>query len=124
MRFFLKLLGCCIAVGVAAWLVPGISLVGGTSAWMPARATAVFLSLINVSLKPILRTLGLPITVLTFGIFALIINALMLELASALAKGVFGMGLYINSFGAAFVGSIVISIVSVLVNALTGADEE
>ena len=119
MRFFLKLLGCCIAVGVAAWLVPGISLVGGTSAWMPALATAVFLSLINVSLKPILRTLGLPITVLTFGIFALII-----ELASALAKGVFGMGLYINSFGAAFVGSIVISIVSVLVNALTGADEE
>lgn len=124
MKFFLRLLGCCVAVAVAAWLVPGISLIGGGNAWMPALATALFLSLINVSLKPILRALGFPITVLTFGIFALVINALMLELASALAKGVFGMGLYINSFGAAFVGSIVISLVSVLVNALTGAEEE
>lgn len=122
MNFVLRWLSCTIAIGFAAWIVPGIRVIGGSSAWLPVIAVALFLALINVSLKPLLQILSLPITFLTLGVFALIVNALMLELASWLAWGVFGTGLAIASFGSAFVAAIIISIVSALVNSLTGAE--
>lgn len=121
MNFILRWLGCTVAIGFAAWIVPGFSVIGGSDAWLPVIAVALFLALINASLKPLLQILSLPVTILTLGIFALIVNALMLELASWLAWGVFGTGLYIASFGSAFIASIIISIVSSLVNGLTGA---
>ena len=74
----------------------------------------------NIGLKPILQTLSLPLTFLTFGIFYLIVNTLLLYIASWLTDGLFGMGLRIATFGSAFVASIVISIVSSLVNSLIG----
>ena len=120
MNFILRWLGCAIAVAVAVWIVPGISVIGGDSSWVPVVITALFLALINLSLKPLLQVLSLPVTVLTLGIFALIVNALMLELASWLAGSIFGAGLVISGFGAAFIASIIVSIVSALINGLTG----
>lgn len=122
MNFILRWLGCAIAVAAAVWLVPGISVVGSGSTWVPVVVVALILALINVSLKPILQVLSLPVTILTLGIFALIVNALMLELASWLAGGLFGSGLYIASFGSAFFAAIIISIVSAIVNGITGAN--
>lgn len=119
MNFVLRWIGCAIAVGVAAFIVPGIAVHGG---WAPVIFTALFLALINASIKPLLQLLSLPVTVLTLGIFALVINALMLELASWLAASAFGAGLVISSLGAALLASIIISIVSAWVNSLTGAN--
>jgi putative membrane protein len=121
MNFILRWLGCSIAVAAAVWIVPGISIIGGSDAWIPVVLVALVLALINVSLKPLLQILSLPITILTLGIFALIVNALMLEFASWIATGMFGSGLSIASFGSAFVASIIISIVSAIVNGLTRA---
>ena len=119
MEFLARWLITAIAVGAATWIVPGIEIFG-SSAWVAIFIMALFLSAINASIKPILQLLSLPISILTFGIFALILNTGMLYLASWLANGIFQIGFSISSFGAAFVASIVISIVSSLVNFFTG----
>lgn len=120
MNFVLRWLSCAIAVGIAVWIVPGIYIIGGTSAWAPIAICALFMALINISLKPILQILSLPISILTLGIFALVVNALMFELAGWLSLSVFGVGIDLASFGAAFLGAIVVSIVSSIVNSIVG----
>lgn len=120
MGFAISWLATAIAVGVAVWIVPGINIIGGTQAWAAIALLALVLSLVNISVKPIAQLLGLPISVLTLGIFYLIINTLMLYLAAWLANGIFQIGIDIASFGSALVGSIVISIVSSIANSLLG----
>lgn len=119
MNFIIRWLATAIAVGVAVWLVPGIEAIGA-EAWVAVVLVSLILSLINISLKPILQVLSLPITCLTLGIFYLVVNTAMLYLAAWLVENIFAAGLYIASFGSAFVASIVISIVSALVNSLIG----
>ena len=121
MNFFIRWIVTAIAVAAAVWIVPGIEVVGA-EAWVGVAFTALVLALINLSVKPLLQLLSLPVTVLTLGIFYLIVNTLLLYLAAWLANGLFGAGFYIASFGSAFVASIVISIVSALVNGLVGND--
>ncbi len=122
MGFIVRWIATAVAVGVAVWAVPGIGIVGGTSAWAGIALFALILSLVNISIKPIMQVLSLPATVLTLGIFYLVVNTLMLYLAAWLANGIFQVGFAIASFGSAFVASLVISIVSGLVNALLGND--
>lgn len=118
MAFLGEWLVTFIATVCAINLVPGIVAVGGP--WVGPLACALVLSLVNASIKPLLQVIGLPITVLTLGIFYLIINALMLEFASWLSRAVLGVGIYIESFWAAFIGAIIISIVSTVLSAITG----
>lgn len=122
MKFILRWLVTAIAVGVAVWLVPGIGVVGGTEAWVGIAIFGLVLSLINISIKPLMQVLSLPITFITLGIFYLVVNALMLYVAAWLANGIFQVGIEIASFGSAFVASIVISIVSSIMNSLVGKD--
>lgn len=122
MNFLLRWLSCSVAVAAALWITPGIYLPPSESAWGAAIGIALILALINASLKPILQVLSLPISVITLGIFALVINALMFELAGWIASGLFGIDLVISSFAAAFLASIIVSIVSMLVNRFIGLD--
>ncbi len=122
MPFLIRWLVSAIAVAAAVWIVPGIELIGGNSAWIGIVIFALILSLINISIKPILQILSLPISVLTLGIFYLIVNTLMLYLAAWLANGLFGIGFWISGFGSAFLASIVISLVTVIVNSIVGSD--
>lgn len=119
MNFIVRWVVTAIAVGAAVWIVPGIDAIGG-SATLSVIVLALVLALVNVSIKPVLQLFSLPMTVLTLGIFYLVVNALLLELAAWLAGGIFGSGIAISGFGAAFLGSIIISIVSALVNGLIG----
>ena len=121
MSFVIRWIVTAVSVGAAVWIVPGITTVGPNST-MAIAVGALVLALINVSLKPVLQLLSFPVTVLTLGLFYLVMNALLLELAATLATGIFGSGLAVSSFGAAFMGSIVISIVSALVNSFIGDD--
>lgn len=122
MNFIVRWLVTAIDVGVAVWLVPGIGIVGGTEAWAAIAIFGLILSLINISVKPVMQVLSLPITVITLGIFYLVVNTLMLYVAAWLANGIFQVGIDIATFGSAFVASIVISIVSGIMNALVGND--
>lgn len=124
MRFLIRWLVTAIAVGVAVWLVPGIVVVGGDSAWVSIAIFALFLALINISIKPLLQVLSLPVTVLTLGLFYLVVNTLLLYIAAWLANAIFQVGFVIDGFGWAFLASIIISIVSALLNALLGAEAD
>lgn len=120
MNLIIRWLVTAIAVGVAVWIVPGINVIGGGEAWMGIVIFGLILSLINISIKPVMQVLSLPITFITLGIFYLVVNTFMLYAAAWLANGIFQVGIEIATFGSAFVASIVISIVSALVNALVG----
>lgn len=124
MRFIIRWLVTAIAVGVAVWLVPGIDTVGGNEAWVSIAIFGLILSLINISIKPLMQLLSLPISVLTLGIFYLVVNTLMLYIAAWLTNGIFQSGVEIATFGSAFVASIVISIVSGIVNAVLGNNKD
>lgn len=110
MGFFTRWLACIVAVFVALWIVPGITVVGGPYA--APILTALVLAFMNVSLKPLLQILSLPISVLTLGIFAFIINAFILQFSGVIAVELFGQGLVMDSFGSALLASIIISVVT------------
>ena len=122
MNFVLRVIGIFIAVAVAVWLVPGIEVGGTVSTWASVLIIALIIALLNMTIKPILQLFGLPITVITLGIFYIIINTALLYRASWLANGLFGIDFIIATFGSGFVASIVISIVSSIMNGLLGAD--
>ena len=122
MNFIIRWIVTAISVAAAVWLVPGIEILSNSASWVGIAFFALILSLINMSIKPILQILSLPVTVLTLGIFYLVVNTLLLYIVAWLANGLFGAGFYIASFGSAFVASIVISLVSALVNGLIGND--
>ncbi len=121
MRFIARWIACAVATMVAVALVPGIEAVGGTYAGPIMFALA--LALVNATLKPITRALSLPLTLITFGLFLIVVNALMLEVASWLSRNIFHAGISIDSFGAALIGSIVISIVMAIMNAFLDVDD-
>lgn len=122
MNFILRVIGIFVAVAVAVWLVPGIEIGGTVSTWASVLIIALIIALLNMTIKPILQVLGLPITFLTLGIFYLIINTALLYLASWLAGTLFGVDFIIDSFGSGFVASIVISIVSGILNGVLGTN--
>ncbi len=94
---------------IVAYLFPGIEVRGfGTALLAP-----VVIGLINATIGFILKIFTLPLTILTLGLFWLVINALMLQLAAALVPGFF-----IAGFWSAFFGAIVLSIVSTVLSAL------
>ena len=86
-----------------AWILPGITV----SSIPSAMVAAVVIGMINVSIKPVLNWITLPFNVVTFGILALVINALLLLFTAYLVPG-----FNINGFWSAFFGSIIISLLS------------
>ncbi len=118
MNFIARLIVTTLAVAIAVWLVPGIGFVGIGSTAIDTIAFAIVLALLNMAVKPVIQVLSLPITVLTFGIFYLVVNTSMIYLASAISASLFGVDFYIASFGSAFLASIIISIASSLLSGL------
>ncbi|MDD8020615.1 MAG: phage holin family protein [Acidobacteriota bacterium] len=104
MPFIVRLIINMVAVLIISYLFPKIIRVDG---FLAALVAAFLLGIVNSIIKPILVLLTLPITVLTLGLFLLVINGLMLWLVSALVKG-----FYVNGFWGAVLGSILISLVS------------
>jgi putative membrane protein len=102
------------AVLVAVSIVPGISF-KDKSFWTPL-VTSLVLGILNAFIRPVLMVLSLPLLIVTLGLFTLVINALLLYFVSFLLSNYFE----VDSFGAAFVGALIISIVSLVLNVLTG----
>ena len=116
MRFLKRWFVCALAIALAIYLVPGIVPLGDTV--KSAIFAALALALVNATIKPIMKVLSLPLTILSLGVFSLVVNAVALEIASWLSVSVFGLGIYCTSFGAAFWGALVISVVSAILNAV------
>jgi putative membrane protein len=111
-EFLLRWLINTLAVFVACYIVPGI---GGDSV-MTVLVAAFLLGILNAFLRPLLVVLALPLVIFTFGFFFFVINALLLYLVGALVKG-----FHVDSFWAAFCGALVITIVTLVLNSLTGS---
>lgn len=114
MRLLLNWFLSALALWIVSRLVPGF-IVHGV---MAALIAAIVIGFVNATLGLVLKVLTFPLTILTLGIFWLIINAAMIELAS-----VFVPGFHIASFGAAFLGAIVLSIVNMLLKWLVMPDK-
>ena len=105
-----------LAVLVAVYIVPGIRF-KDDSLWTPF-VTSLVLGILNTFIRPILMLLALPLLIVTLGLFTLVINALLLLFVSFLL----GRYFVVDSFGAAFLGALVISIVSLVLNFVTGTN--
>ena len=119
MNFVIRWIVTAVAVGAAVWIVPGITTTGD-NATLAIAVGALVLALVNVSIKPVLQFLSMPVTVLTLGIFYIVVNALVLELAAWASTGLFGSGIAVDGFGSAFLGAIIISIAGSIVNGIVG----
>lgn len=108
-----------IAAGVMVAVLPGMHAVG-EPAIVGVAAFALFLALINASIKPIVHVIALPFSMLSFGLIALIINWLFMELASWLAMSIFGVGVVVDGFLWSVIGSLIMSIVSGIVGSVVG----
>ncbi len=104
MFFVFRLLIHMVAILIISYLLPGMIRVDSVLA---ALAAAFLLGIVNIIVRPILIFLTLPLTLLTLGLFLLVINGLMLWLVAALVKG-----FHVNGFWGAVFGSILISFVS------------
>ena len=127
-----KVLINAIGVYVAVLVVPQIKfpaadqLTSLQGDWWKVIAVAVILALVNSYLRPILKILSFPITLVSMGLFALVLNALLLLLVAFLSDllkldftiGTFPPSLNADAFIGALLGSIVISIVSVALGLL------
>jgi len=107
------------ALAVATWLVPGIELTSGSTVSKVGTllAVAVIFGLINAILKPIVKTVGCLFYVLTLGLIALVVNGLLLWLASWVADKL-SLPFHITGFWAAFWGALIVSVVGWLLGVL------
>lgn len=115
MRFLARLFLNGIAIIIAAWLVPGLHLAGPGS----AVAAGFILGVVNALVRPVLVLLTLPLTLVTLGLFIFAVNAMCLGLTAALVPG-----FEISGVWAAFVGALLVTIVSWILNGVfIGASE-
>lgn len=121
-NFLVRLIITAIAVSFAITLIPCITFDSDNGLMANIFMFSAFLALVNMSIKPLLQALSLPITVLTLGLFALVVNTAMLYLAAWCANTFFHIGASISDFGSAFVVSILISIATWLINTITDFD--
>lgn len=102
-----------VAVLVASYLIPGIHYKG----WSDLLIATFILGLLNTFVRPLLLMLSLPLLLVTLGLFTLVINALLLLLVS----GLMGPRFEVDGFGQALLAALVISLVTVAMNSLTGS---
>jgi len=119
MKTFVRLLIICVAVWAAMYLVPGIH-VEGTQAWIAVAIMGLVLGILNATLKPVLKLASGCLIFLTFGLFCLIIDAGILCLSAWICHGFLGVGFYVDGFWPAFWGGLVISVVTVILDAICG----
>ncbi len=109
MRLLLNWVLSAVAVWVVAQVVPGVHVNGPAAALIAALA----IGFINATLGALLKIVTFPLTLITLGLFWFVINALMLELASAVVPG-----FNVRGFGAALIGAIVLSLVNLVLKAI------
>lgn len=107
MNFIIKIVLSSFSVFLAGWILRGVYI----EDYLTSLLVALVLAVLNFIIKPILVFLTIPITIITFGLFLLVINALMALLASSIVDG-----FYIDGFWWAVGFSIIVSIVNYLIN--------
>ena len=115
MNFILRIVVSALAVYGTAWLLPGVKV----DDFWSSLLVAIVLAFLNAIVKPILTILTIPITIITLGLFLLVINALIIIFAERLVDG-----FYVDGFITALLFSIILSVISGLMNAIIGVNKD
>ena len=129
MEIVARTVGNAAGLWLATRLLSGLSVPEGAGAgpmWLNLLVLGLVLALVNSLIKPVAKFLAFPLYIVTFGLFALVVNGAMLLLAGWLtnrigalgAGGSVPLGLEVSTFGAAVVGSIIISVISSIIAAM------
>jgi putative membrane protein len=110
-RFIIRWVINAVALYIAVSIVPGIHM--QSSNWLSIIWLALIFGVINALLSPLLKLLTCPLILLTLGLFTLLINTALFWLAGRVGE-LFGVGFTVAGFLPAFLGSIVVSVISVL----------
>ena len=122
MRLIVRLIINALALWIAIELIPGLIFEGNN---VSLFIIALIFGLVNALVRPIIILLTCPLVVLTLGLFILVINTIMLSLTIWLSgPEVFDLGLTSSSFGATFLGALIISVVSGIVTGLLKDERE
>ena len=129
MEIVARTIGNVAGLWLATHILSGLSVPEGAGAgpmWLNLAVLGLVLALVNSLVKPVTKVLTFPLYIITFGLFALVVNGAMLLLAGWLtnrigalgAGGSVPLGLEVSTFGAAVVGSIIISVISSIIAAM------
>lgn len=110
------------ALAVAAWLFQGIKITGDNDRdrVLTLLVVALLFGVVNEFVRPIVAFLSIPLYLLTLGLMFFVVNALMLMLTSWVS-GLLDLGFHVDGFWAAFLGGLIVSVVSLLLSLFTGA---
>lgn len=111
-KFIIRWVINAVGLYAAVWVVPGIEYLGD---WTGILWLALIVGLLNALVRPLLKFLTCPLIILTLGLFTLVINTVMLLLTGAIGQS-FGIGLSVDGFWPAFLGSLVMSVVSIVMS--------
>ena len=114
MKLILRWLITAVSLYVAVLIVPGITVAGDR--WLAFAIMALILGLVNALVRPILKFLSCGFIIITLGLFVFVINALTFWLASEITQNWFNIGFQVDNFWSALLGSLIVSIVSVVLS--------
>lgn len=128
MKFVVWTLVNALGIAVAAWLFEGISFEGATSGQaeiedkiLPLLGVALIFSVVTAFVRPVVNLLSLPLILLTLGLFLFVVNALMF-LLTGWAADQLGIGFEVNGFWTALGASVIITLVTWTVEAVTDSE--
>jgi len=119
-QILLRLLINAAALWVATQFVPGISFRGD---WRFLLAVSLVFGVLNVIVRPVLKFLTLPFYIATLGLFMFVLNAVMLWLTGVVSNAL-GLGFDVEGFSAAFVGALLVTIVSFVLSLFVKSSDE
>jgi putative membrane protein len=125
LKILLRVLVAAAALGVAAWLVPGIVLTGHDTAAkvLTLLIVAVIFGVINAVLKPIIKGVGCAFYLLTLGLVAIVVNGLLLWLTSYIVYNKLHEPFHVTGFVAAVEGALIVGVVSWLLHLMLGDEK-
>ena len=126
LKILLRVLVAAAALGVAAWLVPGIVLTGHDTAAkvLTLLIVAVIFGVINAVLKPIIKSVGCAFYLLTLGLVAIVVNGLLLWLTSYIVYDKLHQPFHVTGFVAAVEGALIVGVVSWLLHLILGDEKD
>ena len=124
LRIVIAIVVAMAALGVAAWLVPGIVLSGHntTAKAETLLIVALIFGVINAVLKPVIKTIGCAFYVLTLGLVAIVVNALLLWLTSYITYDKLHEPFHVTGFVAAVEGALIVGVVTWVLHLVLGDD--
>ncbi len=118
MNFFIRILLSSVAIIISTYLLPGITLLGdGIEPFTTSFIVAVIISLLNATIRPLIIILTIPITVVTLGLFLVVINAIIILIADAIVQN-----FVIDGFGWALIFSLLMWLINSLLTDLKRKD--